>query len=144
LIRLLDVNVLLALCDESHEFHEAAWQWFEPRQTEGWVTCPITENGFVRIFGNPRYPGGPASLEDARSILMEFRQAEGHIFWQDTISVCDASLFPSLGGIVANGLTDLYLLGLVMRHDSRFATFDQRIDPGSLSNGAAALEIIVI
>ena len=29
--------------------------WFADHHANGWATCPLTENGFVRILANPRY-----------------------------------------------------------------------------------------
>ena len=60
MIHLLDVNVLIALGDSNHPHRAAALQFFEKCATlEGWATCPLTENAFIRIFGSPNYPHGP-------------------------------------------------------------------------------------
>ena len=63
---LLDVNVLLALCDPMHVHHEAAHRWFAEKGSQAWATCPITENGFVRIASGflrvPRIQLRPARL----------------------------------------------------------------------------------
>ena len=53
---LLDVNVLIALFDQDHVSHKAAMTWFAAHATEGWASCPITQNGCVRIMSNPSYP----------------------------------------------------------------------------------------
>ena len=58
-MNLLDVNMLIALCDSMHVHHQAASQWFKRESKSGWVTCPITENGFVRVMGQNAYPNGP-------------------------------------------------------------------------------------
>ena len=52
---LLDVNVLIALLDPAHINHDAAHHWFSRIESRTWATCPITENGLVRILSNPRY-----------------------------------------------------------------------------------------
>ena len=141
---LLDVNVLLALCDEAHEFHQPAWNWFETRGIDNWSTCPLTENGFVRIFGHPGHPNGPGTIFAAWSILDEMCGAEGHQFWPDAISLRDRKLFSNLEGISSRGLTDLYLLGLATHHHARFATFDRHILSASVEGGDAALEGIAV
>jgi predicted nucleic acid-binding protein len=51
-IYLLDVNVLVALIDPAHIGHNAAHIWFGARAA-AWATCPITENGVIRILGHP-------------------------------------------------------------------------------------------
>ena len=42
---LLDVNVLIALFDETHVHHEAAHDWFADNRAAGWATCAITRTG---------------------------------------------------------------------------------------------------
>ena len=50
---LLDVNVLIAIFAPHHIHHEAAHAWFAANRSSGWATCPLTENGMVRILSNP-------------------------------------------------------------------------------------------
>lgn len=52
---LLDVNVLVALLDEDHVHFERAQNWFEREGLNSWLSCPITQNGVVRIASNHRY-----------------------------------------------------------------------------------------
>ncbi len=52
---LLDVNVLIALIDANHVHHDRAHQWFAAEGVHAWATCATTENGLLRIVGNPRY-----------------------------------------------------------------------------------------
>lgn len=67
---LLDINILIALCDPAHPHASAARRFFSTEFTrDGWATCPIIENGFLRIFGGRNYPGGPGSPQAARPIL---------------------------------------------------------------------------
>jgi len=44
------------LRDEGHVSHRAASRWLERELDHGWATCPITENGLVRIMAQPAYP----------------------------------------------------------------------------------------
>jgi toxin-antitoxin system PIN domain toxin len=142
-VYLLDINVLLALCDEAHEFHEAAWAWFMPRRAKGWVTCPLTENGFLRILGHPAHPSRLGSLGAAREILEGLCQSEGHRFWADEVSVRDRSRFPELAQATSKTLTDVYLLGLAAMKKAHFATFDRRVNAGIVTGGSRALEVIL-
>jgi predicted nucleic acid-binding protein len=53
---LLDINVVIALLDQGHVLHRAATLWLERELEHGWATCPITENGVVRIMAQPACP----------------------------------------------------------------------------------------
>ena len=65
---LLDVNVLLALLDSDHADHVRATAWLDRDIDGGWATCAITENGFVRVLSQPRYPS-PVSPAIAVDLL---------------------------------------------------------------------------
>jgi predicted nucleic acid-binding protein len=58
---LLDVNVLIASADPGHEFHAAFHRWFRQAEAPALATCPLSENGYLRIYGHASYPGGPGS-----------------------------------------------------------------------------------
>ena len=53
---LLDVNVLIALLDRDHVHHSRARSWLVTHAASGWASCPLTENGCVRIMAQPAYP----------------------------------------------------------------------------------------
>ncbi|MSU66856.1 MAG: PIN domain-containing protein [Opitutus sp.] len=143
-MHLLDVSVLVALCDPAHEFHDQASRWFNRIRPDGWATCPLTENGLVRILGHPAYPGGPGSPAQARPLLQALVRTPGHLFWPDEISIADPTVFRTLARTTAAHLTDLYLLALALHHGANFATFDRRIDPAVLPGGVTALVQISI
>ena len=124
---LLDVNVLVALFDPSHLHHELAHEWFGQKGGAGWASCPITENGFVRVISNPKYGGRRTTTGDAIHRLLVFRQAGGHAFWPDDSSILDPALFDASQLSGHGQLTDAYLLGLAVRNDGQLVTFDRRI-----------------
>lgn len=141
MIHLLDANVLIALGDSNHPHRDAALQFFEKCATlEGWATCPLTENAFIRIFGSRSYPDGPGSTAEARRVLNTFRAAPAHQFWPDDLSLTDTHSFPNVPA--SQHLTDLYLLALAVKHGGKLATLDHSIDPTHLGGGAAALHLI--
>ena len=140
MIFLADVNVLLFLADPDSPFHSAAKSFFGRALNEGWATCPITENGFVRIFGNSGFPGGPGSAQAARKALQQWRSKPGHQFWPDDLSLCDSANFPDLPS--AKHLTDCYLLALAVKRGGKLVTFDPRIDPAWVSGGSKALLVL--
>jgi uncharacterized protein len=122
---LLDVNFLIALLDSKHEAHVTALSWFSQNSADGWATCPITENGLVRILANPKYPGG-VSVSKARTLLRAIKQ-EHHEFWFDDISLTETSKFEAEDLVGYLQVTDCYLLGLAVKHGGRLVTFDQSI-----------------
>jgi len=137
---LLDVNILIALLDPIHEHHPKVTDWFLAHQLDGWATCPLTENGFIRIFGHRNYPEGPGSTLVARSLLRELCLQPGYLFWEDTLSLCDAKRYDRLPA--SKQLTDYYLLALADVNQGSLATLDRRIDPSLLSGGEAAYCVI--
>jgi len=44
-----DINVIIALLDPDLTFHDRAHAWWAQNQSEGWASCPITENGAAVI-----------------------------------------------------------------------------------------------
>ena len=143
-MHLLDVNVLIALADGSHSFHQSATQWLAERVDEGWATCPLTENGLLRILSTPAYPSSPGGPAEVRRILDRLRAAKGFQFWPDEVSFADTLLFPTLTDVSPRQLTDIYLLGLAVRRGARFATFDNHVPPGAVAGGDAATTIIPV
>ncbi|MEO5914005.1 MAG: TA system VapC family ribonuclease toxin [Luteolibacter sp.] len=140
MILLPDVNVLLYLANPDSPFHAAAKAFFMQATREGWATCPITENGFIRIFGHPNFPGGTGSVESARKTIRQWKSLPGHQFWRDDLSLCDASQFPDLPN--SKHLTDCYLLALAANRGGKLATFDKGINPAWVPGGAHALLVL--
>ena len=125
-VALLDINVLVALFDPDHIHHDPAHDWLAAHRPGGWATCPITENGLVRILSNASYSGEYVPAADVRKRLATFCRSGDHVFWADDVSLRDERLF-SLSGIRYAQITDAYLLGLAVRKGGRLATFDRHI-----------------
>lgn len=137
---LLDGNVLLALSDPMHIHHEAAHRWFATRSQSAWATCPITENGFIRIASHPKYPNRPGDVAAVLAILRQFCAAEGHCFWTADVSIRELLQPGAL--ITYSQITDVFLLGLAVHKGGKLATFDQRISTAAVQGGGEALELI--
>ena len=137
---LFDANFLIALGDSDHEHHGAARAFHAKVRRDGWATCPLTENAFLRIVGHPNYPKGPGSPEAARTLLSGMTSQPGHQFWPDSISLCDAREYPQLPS--SKKLTEYYLLALAVKNKGTLATFDRRIDPELIKGGADAYRVI--
>lgn len=142
MIHLLDVNVLIALLDSDHPFHDAAHAWFDSHSAEGWATCPITENGLIRILGGPRYPKGPGSPAAAAEMLRILGSHSGHVFWADDISLISFAHVNSAALATAAQVTDAYLLALAVARGGRLVTFDRKLSPAAVAGGAEALLVI--
>jgi toxin-antitoxin system PIN domain toxin len=142
LIRLLDVNVLVALIDQDHPFHAAAHSWFAANQNAGWATCPITENGVLRILSGPQYAGIPQRLSEVIASVLSLRQVAGHVFWPDDISLVDAAMIQTAELRSARQITDAYLLALAVHHGGQLATFDRRLRSDAVIGGKTALVIL--
>jgi uncharacterized protein len=140
MVYLLDVNVLLALSDPMHVHHVAAHRWFAATGQSAWATCPITENGFVRIASHPRYPNRPGDAPGVLALLRQLCAVAGHHFWGADVSLRDMIQPGTL--LSHSQLTDVYLLGLAIHHGGRLATLDQRIMAAAVPGGSAALELI--
>jgi toxin-antitoxin system PIN domain toxin len=130
---LLDINFLIALIDPAHQFHASAHTWFKFHRSHGWATCPITENGCLRIMSNPGYPFPGLTVERVRGILTELVRIEGHRFWPDSLSFLQPKRF-DLTQIGPKHLTDVYLLSLAASNGGRLITFDRTI-PGQAITG---------
>lgn len=107
---LLDVNVLIALVNPEHIQHDRAHAWFAGVGHRAFATCPLTEDGLIRIIGHPKYPNSPGPPSAALRSLIAIRGLPGHRFWPDDISIADATyLAPELLSSHAR-VTDSYLL----------------------------------
>lgn len=139
---LLDVNVLIALVDPTHIEHEQAHTWFSRTGKKSFATCPITENGLLRIIGHPKYPNSPGPPNTVAPALAAIRKLTGHKFWADNISIADESQVSSPLLLNHSGVTDVYLLALARAHGGKLATLDHRITVDAVPNGAKSLELI--
>lgn len=124
---LLDVNVLLALLDADHVDHERARRWIDDEIASGWSSCAITQNGFVRIISQPRYPS-PVPPALAMELLADACAGPAHEYWTCGISVLDSGLVDPTRIHGPRQVTDAYLLALATVNDGRFVTFDRSID----------------
>jgi toxin-antitoxin system PIN domain toxin len=124
---LLDVNLLVALFDGDHVHHELAHDWFADNRAGGWATCPVTENGLVRVLTNPKYGSPESAVPAIVDRLRRFRESGNHEFWADEVSLADTALFNPSFVRGHRQITDVYLLGLARHKGARLATFDRSI-----------------
>jgi len=130
---LLDVNVLIALLDGAHQHHGQARSWLEANIGPGWASCPITQNGCIRIMSQPAYPGSqpPAALAKR---LREATLTKWHRFWPDSVSLLADDTLNWRHVLGSRQLTDSYLLALAVHHGGRLVTLDRSIPLNAVPN----------
>lgn len=123
---LFDVNVLIALLDQAHPHHAVASSWLKTNIKAGWASCPITQNGCIRIMSQVAYPG-------ARPVAQVFERLRAatahpvHQFWADDLALVDPNSVDGTRVHGARQITDTYLLALAVKHGGRLVTFDAGI-----------------
>jgi hypothetical protein len=137
-----DVNVLIALIDPTHIHHDTAHRWFALEGAEGWATCPLTENGVVRIVGHPNYPNTPGAPSIVADILGQFCRHVRHAFWPDHISLLDTTRLLLKNLLGHKQVTDSYLVALAVAHGGKLVTLDKRLSVHAVVGGVNGLEVI--
>jgi len=139
---LFDVNVMIALLDQAHPHHGTAFSWLKANIKHGWASCPITQNGCIRIMSQAAYPGArPAAqvIERLRGALSH----SAHLFWPDDTSIADPQIVDGTRVHSARQITDTYLLALAVKHGGRLVTFDSGIALSAVK-GAAARHLVTL
>lgn len=139
---LFDVNMLIALFDPGHESHPKANDWWRSNGGGGWASCPITQNGFLRVVSQTSY-ARPKRLSDALALLTGHIARSDHAFWHDDLSLLDASRIAHRSLLSALQLTDVYLLALAVEKGGRLVTLDRRV-PLTAVRGAEAAHLVVV
>lgn len=124
---LLDVNLWVALLDDAHT-HSARANAFSEKRGIKIATCPLVENGVIRVLNLPGYGmRGAVGIDQVRQQLRRATTELDHEFWPDDVSVLDDNRvhFDKVFG--HNQITDVYLLTLAVAHRGALVTFDQHI-----------------
>lgn len=123
---LLDVSALIAYGFRRHDFHDRVGAWIRSRKGDRFLTCSITELGFVRVLGNVRTYG--MNVSQAKSLLEELKawKAFPLAFLADGN---DISALPKWVKSPAQ-TTDGHLLQLARDNVAVLATLDEGI-PGA-------------
>ena len=125
---LLDLNVLIALTDTEHKFHQKARNWLASSGRGRLGICPLTEAGFLRVTTNPAYRPGPRTMEQATAILQSLQGYPGYCYWaiDESWVTLTAPLAARIFG--HQQVTDAYLLGLAIKEKLALVTFDKGIE----------------
>jgi uncharacterized protein len=123
---LLDVNALIAYGFRKHDFHDRVSAWVRSCKGDRFLTCSITELGFVRILGNVR--AYSMDIAHARLLLVELKA------WKalPLEFISDGNDISKMPAWVTKSAqtTDGHLLELANAHGAALATLDERI-PGA-------------
>jgi len=126
MIYLVDVNALVALGFQEHEFHNRVAVWVRKEQPIDLATCSITELGFVRILSQaPEYG---LSVGQACALLARLK-ADTSVqfkFIADTHGISDLPPWVK----TAKQVTDGHLTQLAKANGTVLATLDRKI-PGA-------------
>lgn len=139
---LLDVNVLIGLLDENHTHHATVSDWFAAHIEHGWASCPLTQNGCVRIISQPRYPNA-LGVAEAVMRLREAVSTPWHQFLPDDVSLLDDGVVNRQQLMGPRQLTDVYLLALAVSHGVRLVTLDKVVSFVAV-RGASDGHLVVI
>ena len=124
---LLDVNVWIALFDDAHA-HSARANAFIDKRGIKIATCPLVENGVVRVMNLPNYGKfGATGIEQVRGQLKRAASELNHEFWSDDVSIRDDARIDFSRIFGHNQITDVYLLALAVAHGGALVTFDQHV-----------------
>ena len=126
---LLDVNVLVALCVETHEFHSwcpNGWKNIHSADME-FLTCSITELGYLRVLAHtPMYS---FTIEHGKQFLAQLKSSAlvRCEFLDDTHGAAE------LPGWVKDPkqISDEHFVELAKVYGAKLATLDENI-PGAM------------
>ena len=140
---LLDVNVWVALFDESHVHNPQARALVEQRDVKI-ATCALTETGVIRVLNVPRYgTRGALGFDTVRRGLATVCDDQDHEYWPSDISLRDPTIVDWNRILGHNQITDAYLLALAVHHGGALATFDHRVALSAV-RGASARHLMLL
>ena len=138
---LLDVNALIALLWEDHQFHDTMATWFARHAKRGWATCAITQSGFIRVMSQPALAQPGRTVADLAKALKQNLADPAHRLlaldfdFTEVVARCS-------GGVVGHRqVTDAYLLTAAMRAGMRLLTFDSGVNMLLASDAERAAHI---
>jgi len=134
---LLDVNVWIALLDEAHVHHSHALAFMTSPALKI-ASCPLVENGVIRILNLPGYSKfGPVGFDKVSRKLRDICADMDHEFWPDSVSLRTVGMIDWSPVLGHNQITDSYLLALVKANQGCLVTLDHRVTLSTVVGAAA-------
>jgi uncharacterized protein len=120
---LLDVNALVALRCNHHEFHNRVAAWLHAQKFPPLATCSITELGFVRVLAQA--PAYGFTVLQARSLLLRLKNSTivTLTFLPDSHDISHLPAWVK----TAKQTTDGHLLQLASANGAVLATLNEKI-----------------
>lgn len=92
------------------------------------ATCPLVENGVIRVLNLPGFSNfGPVGFAAVSNKLRDICNDLDHQFWSDSLSYRTSGWVDWSRVLGHNQITDVYLLGLAKTHQGCLATLDHRV-----------------
>jgi len=120
---LLDVNALVALGIFHHGFHDRVNAWITSQEGAHWLTCSITELGFVRVTAQT--PDYGFTVQQARTLLLRLK-TNSRLVLTLLPDGNDISFLPTWVK-TPRQTTDGHLVQLAIENGAVLATLDQGI-----------------
>ena len=125
---------------DPHEYSPwSFWQDADPERH--WLSCPLTENGTIRIMAGSTY-SAPLPIDEVQRYFHILMGVGNHRFVPDDISLLDETVFRIDQLRSPKQITDAYLLALATRHGAALATFDARIGTNAVRSSEAEIFLI--
>ena len=93
---LLDINTLVALLDPKHVFHDEAHRWVETTPDLRLLTCPLVQNGVVRIASQSAYPNAFGTTAEVHAVVAAFAPTRATSFALTTSPCSIPPIWPDL------------------------------------------------
>jgi uncharacterized protein len=126
-VRLLDVNLLVALSWPHHVLSPVAHRWFARTGAAGWATTPGTEAGLARLSMNPAVAGRVPGWTGVLELIRRLRAVEGHRRWEDAVDIVADPVVARARVVGHRQVTDVLLAAVAARHGGRLATVDRGV-----------------
>lgn len=123
---LLDVNVLVAICVDHHEFHERVASWMNESARSDraeLMTCAVIELGFLRVLAQA--PSYSFTIEHGIELLSRLKSSKEYRFGFLSDELGIAQLPRWVKG--PKQITDGHLAELAKAHGATLATLDEGI-----------------
>lgn len=91
-----------------------------------WCTCPLVQNGVLRVASQARYPNVLGTVNAVRERLRAFTSHTNHAFIPDDVSLLDDAI-TQVERRTPSTVADVYRVLVAQRHGAKLATFDRRI-----------------